>query len=194
MSIKLSIITINLNNSKGLVDTLSSVSNLIYSNFEHIVIDGGSTDDSVKQIEKYVINAKYRVKWLSEKDKGIYNAMNKGIVIAEGEYCQFLNAGDVYASNIDLNSIIESTVHLNVEIIYGNMLKVMPRKIYRDKGLAGRKPSMLEFYTGTINHSSSFIKRDLFHKFGYYDESYSIVSDWKWFLEVFLRAENHLSH
>ena len=89
----ISVITINYNNHAGLLKTIDSVVNQTYNNFEYIIIDGGSTDGSVDVIYKYADRIDY---WVSEPDKGIYNAMNKGIDVAKGEYCIFLNSGDSF--------------------------------------------------------------------------------------------------
>ncbi len=103
----LSIITINYNNAEGLRKTLASVASQTYPHIEHIIVDGGSTDNSVEVIREYESTLALsphrliasRLKWLSEKDTGIYNAMNKGIHMATGEYCQFLNSGDMLAAD-----------------------------------------------------------------------------------------------
>ena len=103
----LSIITINYNNAEGLRKTLASVASQTYPHIEHIIVDGGSTDESVDVIREYESSLALsphrliasRLKWLSEKDTGIYNAMNKGIRMATGKYCQFLNSGDVLAAD-----------------------------------------------------------------------------------------------
>lgn len=92
--IKISIITINFNNSKGLVQTLDSVAQQTYNNYEHIIIDGASTDGSKSIIEQYKNKNPHVTYWVSEKDEGIYNAMNKGITHAQGQYLLFLNSGD----------------------------------------------------------------------------------------------------
>ena len=93
---KLSIITINLNNAQGLEKTIKSVVSQTYSDYEYIIIDGASTDGSVDVIQEYRNKITY---WVSEPDTGIYNAMNKGILKATGEYCQFLNSGDILVDN-----------------------------------------------------------------------------------------------
>src|SRR5690348_17657794 len=94
---KLSIITINLNNVKGLQKTMESVFAQTFTDYEYIIIDGGSTDGSVSEIKKHQNKLVY---WISENDKGIYNAMNKGIVKANGEYILFMNSGDyLYTDN-----------------------------------------------------------------------------------------------
>ena len=102
----LSIITINYNNAEGLRKTLASVASQTYVEIEHIIIDGGSSDNSVEVIREYESSLASRLsllasrlKWVSEKDSGIYNAMNKGILMATGEYCQFLNSGDMLAAD-----------------------------------------------------------------------------------------------
>jgi glycosyltransferase involved in cell wall biosynthesis len=194
---KLSIITINFNNAEGLKKTMESVLAQTTDNFEYIVVDGGSTDTSCQVINdkclitgddliikgEAIVNG-IQVRWVSEKDNGIYHAMNKGIRMAKGEYCQFLNYGDyLVRSNVTENIL---KVLDECDILYGNMMKVLPKRIVRDRGFAGRIPTMLDFYTGTLNHSPAYIKRNLFEKYGLYDESFKIVSDWKWYLQVII--------
>ena len=105
---KLSIITINLNNKEGLQKTIESIVNQTFRDYEFIIIDGGSNDGSIDVIELYKENITY---WISEPDKGIYNAMNKGISIAKGEYYYFLNTGDRLISNDVLEKIFEDDPH-----------------------------------------------------------------------------------
>lgn len=156
------------------------------SEFEYVLIDGASTDDSVAVIRRYAPSFGDRLKWISEPDKGIYNAMNKGIMMATGEYVQFLNSGDCLASED-----VVSKMYMALEekgrpsILYGNMLKDMSDgTVLRDKCFAGQDITFLGFYTGTLNHSPAYIRRDLFDKYGLYDESLKIVSDWKWYLQA----------
>jgi len=217
--LKLSIITVNLNNSSGLQKTIESVISQTSHNFEYIIIDGGSTDGSVDIIHsftgipqgEYIEMKEPRdseqfgvtnhdtcdspsnlskiqplfnpiVYWISEKDNGIFHAMNKGIKVAKGEYCQFLNSGDWLASTNVIGIML--TYLPDCSIFYGNMLKQMSKgKIYRDTCEKGNI-SMLTFYRGTINHSPAFIKRSLFEKYGLYDETLQITADWKWYLIV----------
>jgi len=188
----LTIITINYNNLSGLQKTLKSVLNQTSKNFEYIIVDGSSTDGSIEVIKQYENSSIEYFSWISESDSGIYNAMNKGIGLAKGEYIQFLNSGDILASNDVIEKMLQGIENKEqraknkegVLILYGNMLKPLPKGIYRDRGFAGRQPTMLDFYTGTLNHSSAYIKRSLFDTYGLYDESLKIVSDWKWFLQV----------
>lgn len=182
---RLSIVTINRNNAAGLEKTMQSVAIQTYKDFEYIVVDGASTDGSVEIIKKYESQFAH-LKWVSEPDAGIYNAMNKGIRIASGDYIHILNSGDCLASDDVTERMLtahDRTGHPS--ILYGNMVKCFPdgRKL-KDKSFAGQEITLLGMYTGTLNHDPTYIRRTLFEKYGYYDESLKIVSDWKWYLQV----------
>jgi glycosyltransferase involved in cell wall biosynthesis len=179
---KLSIITINWNNADGLQKTIQSVVSQTSKDFEYVVIDGGSTDGSVEVIKKY--SESFPINWLSEPDKGIYNAMNKGIRRASGEYLHFLNSGDIlYDDNVvaQMYERIEECGH--PDMLTGIMYKKMvDGRLFRSP--VSRNYSFLRFYNSSLNHPSTYIKRELFDKYGLYDESLKIVSDWKWFMQV----------
>ena len=191
MKLKLSIITINLNNATGLFKTIESVFQQTATDFELIVVDGGSTDGSIEVIRVFEQKQSNSSKpdfidylsWMSEPDTGIYNAVNKGILLAKGEYIQFLNSGDGLATK-EVTMEMMNLIPEGCTIFYGNMLKQLPDKKIRDSGFAGRMPTMLDFYIGTLNHSASYIRKSLFDRYGLYDESLKIVADWKWFLNV----------
>lgn len=171
---KLSIITVNLNNKAGLQKTIDSVISQTFKDFEWIVIDGGSTDGSKELIEKY---SEYISYWVSEPDKGIYNAMNKGVRVAQGEYLQFLNSGDSLYSHDTLSLIFNSNP--TKDIILGNIIS--DGKIL--KGIGSRKSiSLLDFYYSSVLHPGSYCKRVLFERYGYFDETLLICSDWKFFI------------
>ena len=182
----LSIITINRNNAKGLEKTMQSVLSQVGADFEYVVVDGASTDGSVEIIKRFKEQFGNRLRWVSEPDKGIYDAMNKGIGMAAGDYLQFLNSGDCLVSDYVTERMyvaLEKSGHPS--ILYGNMLKDMPSgKVLRDKCFAGRQITFLDFYNGTLNHSPAYIRKSLFETYGLYDESLRIVSDWKWFLQA----------
>lgn len=184
----LSIITINRNNAAGLEKTMRSVVSQMGGDFEYVVIDGASTDGSVEVIRSFEASLGERLKWISEPDKGIYNAMNKGIGMATGDYLQFLNSGDSLVSDAITKQMTEALKSKGYpSILYGNMLKDMPvGKAMRDRCFAGREISFLGFYTGSLNHSSAYIRRSLFNRYGMYDEGLKIVSDWKWFLQAII--------
>lgn len=182
----LSIITINRNNAEGLEKTIQSVASQTFKEFEYIVVDGASTDGSVEIIKRYESQFEGRLKWVSEPDTGIYNAMNKGIRMAECEYIQILNSADILAGDEVIEKMTDALEkHSYPDILYGNMIKdsVNGKKIC-DKGFAGRKPTMFDFIHGTLNHDPAYIKRSLFQKFGYYREDLPITADWRWYVEA----------
>ena len=184
---KLSIITINRNNAAGLEKTLQSVAAQTYKEFEYIIIDGASTDGSVEVIKKYESEFAH-LKWVSEPDKGIYNAMNKGIRMASGDYIQILNSADCLAApDVTERMLAALEEKGQPTILYGNMVKCFPdgRRMV-DKCFAGQEITMLGMYTGTLNHDPAYIRRDLFEKYGFYDEDMKIVSDWKWYLQAII--------
>jgi glycosyltransferase involved in cell wall biosynthesis len=193
---KLSIVTINYNNAEGLRKTLASVTVQTYSDIEHIIIDGGSTDGSVDAIKEYVAAnpkkdpfLKHIIKWVSEKDSGIYNAMNKGIRKASGSYVEILNSGDVLAApDVTERMVREVEKEEYPAILYGNMLKSYDGKtiIQRDTCGGGMytPESFLYFYKGTLNHDCAYIRRDLFEKYGLYNEEMKICSDWEWYVKA----------
>ena len=187
----LTIITINRNNAAGLEKTMQSVLSQTCTDYEYVVVDGASTDGSVDVIRRLAPAFGDRLKWVSEPDKGIYNAMNKGIGMATGEYIEILNSGDSLAEKDvveKMYSAVEKEGHPS--ILYGNMLKDFPDgHVHRDKGFAGEEITLLSLYIGTLNHSPAYIRRSLFDKYGLYDESLKIDSDWKWYLQAIVFGE-----
>ncbi len=178
MNKKLSIITINYNNLIGLQKTIESVTDQTWQEFEYIVIDGGSTDGSATYLESQTNKITY---WVSESDKGIYNAMNKGIAKATGEYLLFLNSGD----HLYQESVLEKNKHhletydlitFDLKVIGDNMQKSInfPKKL-----------RFLDLYLSSfcsLLHPTTFIKKELLITVGLYDEKYKVVSDWKFFM------------
>lgn len=184
--LKLSIITVNLNNAEGLRKTIESVVNQTYTHFEHIIIDGGSTDGSVDVIKEYenrYTHIEGGLYWVSEPDKGIYNGMNKGIKVAKGEYCYFLNSGDYLVNHTVINLITSKSN--KQDLIYGNFVKKLDNGKFI-KRTQPEKLSLSTFFTTSITQQATLINKKLFHRIGLYDERYSIVSDWKFFMEAIL--------
>lgn len=180
----LSIITINRNNAPGLEKTMRSVLAQTFKEFEYVVIDGASTDGSVEVIKGLEPQFRGRLKWVSEPDSGIYNAMNKGIRMATGNYIQILNSGDIFASNIVTERMLAAAKDAgNPGIFYGNMIKQFPNgRVIKDYCKGGKEEwTMYDFIRGTVNHDPTYIRKDLYEKYGLYDETLKIVSDWKWF-------------
>jgi glycosyltransferase involved in cell wall biosynthesis len=173
----ISIITINLNNATGLGKTLKSIINQSYKNLEIIVIDGNSNDGSITVIKENEKHLKY---WSSESDTGIYNAMNKGIQKAIGEYCLFLNSGDYFADEYVLEKIANENIsHC---FISGNLLIGRNGKVLQvHKGI--ETLTFMDLYLSKIKHQSTFIRRDVFDKYGLYDETLKIIADWAFFIQ-----------
>ena len=187
----LSIITINYNNADGLSRTLLSIETQTCHKFEHIIIDGGSSDDSVRIIEKYEayyssIRAKERsdypiVSWVSESDGGIYDAMNKGANKASGDYLYFLNSGDTLASSTVVNEMIDQLD--GTDCIIGRVIKSRDGQVEGSSTLMCEKDmSMYQMYLHGINHQSALIRRDLLTRIPY-DTSVKISADWKFFVQ-----------
>lgn len=195
---KLSIITINRNNAIGLEKTLKSVASQTCKDFEHIIIDGASTDNSVEIIKQYFEDTNnpsptthhqqrithHQIRWISEPDKGIYNAMNKGIRMASGDYIQILNSADCLCDEFVVEKMLKALADNEYpSLLYGNMIKVASDG--QIVGKSGRvEYSLRQYYSSTMNHDCCYIKRSLFDEYGLYDESLKIVSDWKWFLQA----------
>lgn len=175
---KLSIITINYNNQIGLIKTVNSVKNQSLRDFEFIVIDGGSTDGSVKFIKENQEHVNY---WVSEKDNGIYHAMNKGIEVAKGDYCLFLNSGDEFFDK-DVVSKIYKNIYTEDILVFDSILF----ENCETKTNHPEKMTLSYLWNDTICHQSALIKTDLLLKFKY-DESLKIVSDWKLFILLFVK-------
>ncbi len=177
---KLSIITINYNDFNGLERTIVSVLNQTFSDFEFIIIDGYSIDGSKEVILKYQDKLDY---WVSEPDKGIYNAMNKGINVATGDYLLFMNSGDVLIDdanilNICSEKLIEDIVAFDCFLEKENT--IIGRRTHIEE------PTIFYVFLKGFKHQSTFIKRSLFNKVGFYNESYKIAGDYEFWIRSFL--------
>ena len=187
---KLSIVTINRNNAAGLEKTMRSVADQTYKEFEYVVVDGASTDESVEVIQKY--ESEYaHLKWISEPDAGIYNAMNKGIKMSSGEYIMILNSADSLFSPTVIDEMLQALDQCgDTRILLGNIVKDGVKRSCRKKTKSGAMQvtpvdsSMFTFYLSSIPHDAAFINKDIFDEFGYYDEHMKICSDWKLFLDA----------
>jgi glycosyltransferase involved in cell wall biosynthesis len=179
---KISIITVNYNNLKGLKKTFESVFNQKFKDFEYIVIDGGSTDGSAEYIEEN----KHKIYfWVSEKDKGVYNAMNKGIIKANGEYLLFLNSGDMLYSVNTLQRIIPFFLSKK-SIYYGDLvIEIKEKKPF--KWIYPSKLSLFYFLENSLPHQATYIKKDVLVRLNFYDENYSIISDWIFTVEAIIK-------
>lgn len=183
---KLSIITINYNNADGLRKTMESVFAQTCKEFEYIVIDGASTDGSVEVIKEHVNQLEIgdwrfeNVKWVSEKDSGIYNAMNKGLKMAKGEYTLMLNSGDYLVDEHVIERIMPELD--GTDIVQGNNIEERANGVYRNRGYGKSDIDFFDVMKGRFLHQSSFCRRDLFDRYGFFDESYKMSADTKFFM------------
>ncbi len=181
---KISIITVNYNNLVGLERTMKSVIAQQYSDLEFIVIDGNSTDGCKEFLE----NKRNHISTLvSEPDLGIYNAMNKGVTLATGDYLLFLNSGDHFKNDNSLNTV---DAHISEKDLVVFDIEMRGKK----GGVVKQHPDAIQFsylFDHTFAHQSAFIKRSLFESIGKYDEQYSIVADWKFFAHAIAKGHSY---
>lgn len=176
---KLSIITVSYNNLAGLRQTCNSISAQTFGDFEWIVVDGGSTDGSKDFLCEHQKDMAW---WCSEQDGGIYNAMNKGIAHAQGEYILFLNSGDTLFAPDTLKDVFCKAKTPEADIIYGDWTEAHPRR----PGKLCHSPEKVNFYSFAsrpLCHQTAFVRTKLL-KQSPYDESYRICSDWAKWLEL----------
>lgn len=185
---KLSIITINRNNRKGLQLTIDSIICQTYQGFEWIIIDGASTDGSKELIEQY---ADYITYWISEPDSGVYNAMNKGIRVARGEYCLFMNSGDRIYHKETLEATVPYINSSQYHFISGNTQMVCNERIIGNS----QSPQNITgcyLYSKTLCHQSTFINTKTL-KQEYYDEKLKFIADWaQMFEQLILKDATYL--
>lgn len=203
---RLSVITITYNNLSGLQKTARSVVVQQYADMEWIVVDGGSTDGTPEWLAQVanegVIsggagvangmtddgNGDFRMKdlgafrFVSEPDKGVYDAQNKGIGMANGEYCFFLNAGDCFAGEDVLERLLAEPVE--ADIVYGNEVVVDAEGRRVDYCRGVENPSFVDLYNSCMKHQATLIRRALFERYGVYDSTLRICADWDWFFRV----------
>jgi hypothetical protein len=182
----LTVITINYNTASGLKQTLASVLKQTDRGFAYVVVDGASTDESNE-----IIAATSGIDtWISEPDNGIYEALNKGVALATSDYVLFINSGDRLAEN---TTIRDAKPHLgSADIVYGNVKFESP-----DGGWDGFMPSVIDLpqmMHDTLWHPVSFIRRDLFDRYGMYDTSFRICGDYDWFFNVIIDKHATTQH
>ncbi len=183
----ISIVTVCLNNAEDLEKTILNVKNQNYKFKEHIIIDGGSVDDTVNVIKKYKECTSY---WVSEKDNGVYDAMNKGILKSSGEIINFLNAGDCYYDNSVLNVVSENFEGFEKpEIIYGLSESFSVKE--NIKYISGSKINENNLWKGMpICHQSMFFNKKVFQEIGLYDLRYKNMADYEFLLRYFKNKQN----
>lgn len=180
--IKISVITVCFNAGNVIEETIRSVLKQTYHNLEYVIVDGGSGDETIDIIRRY--GAEDAIRFISEPDDGIYDAMNKGSMLARGEYIQFLNAGDVLADETVIEKVAEQIEELGVDIVYGNIIYRYPDKSTNIR-VYGQFCSSLFYYLlgDCINHQAVFARRTCFLKYKF-DLSYQICADREWMIRL----------
>lgn len=177
-NIRVSIVTPCLNSEKTICDTIESVLNQAYRNIEYIIIDGGSTDHTVEIIEEYVPMFQGRLRYVSEADKGIYNAMNKGIRMSTGRLIGILNSDDYYEKDA-VQKMVEQYKKDEYQVLYGYM-----RVISKDKKPYICKDTHQSILNAMIPHPTCFISREVYRDFGLYWEKLKLVADYELMLRL----------
>lgn len=189
---KVSLITITYNSEKTLEDTLKSVLEQTYSNIEYIIVDGASKDKTKSIIQQYESHFKGRIKWISEPDKGLYDAMSKGIRMATGDVVGILNSDDFFTSNDVLQNIAEAFKQdSQLDAIYGDVHFVHPSNLnkcvrYYSSKIFKRKLMKLGFMPA---HPSFYIRRECFDQYGLYKTDYKVAADFEFLLRVIYKAK-----
>jgi len=180
---RLSVITINYNNVEGFKRTAESVLSQVWKDFEWIIIDGGSTDGFTEYIQELSCTSKHLTYWCSEPDKGVYNAINKGISHCSGEYVSCMNSGDTFFDDHTIQRIFSTEHH--ADVLYGDWLQV-----YSDHSSMQRFPSPFgihDFWAHNICHQAMFVKTSVLRTDGF-DESFRLLADYKRWIELVLRG------
>lgn len=183
----ISIITATYNSAETINDTIKSVLCQTNKDFEYIIVDGGSTDETIDIVKSYESEFSGRLKWVSEKDKGIYDAMNKGIKMASGDIIGILNSDDYYTSDDILQTIADAFKFQNVDAIYGDIHFIkdgVPDKCVRYYSSRLFSPFWLRFGFMPA-HPSFYCKREVFDKSGLYRLDYKIGSDYEMMVRLF---------
>lgn len=181
---KISIITVCYNSATTIEKTIVSVANQTYKNIEYIIVDGNSKDNTIPIINKHIVKIS---KWISEPDKGLYDAMNKGIAMATGDLIGILNSDDTFNSDTVVEEIASFHIQNNIDASIGNIIQ------HRESGKIVRLYSSKKWNPEKLKmgfmppHPSIFFKRDLFDKFGLYDLGFKIGADYELITRFFLK-------
>lgn len=184
-SMKLSIITATFNSASTIADTLACVKNQDYPNIEHIIMDGVSKDNTLEIVKTFPHVAKI----VSEKDKGIYDAMNKGIMCATGDVIGILNSDDVYASNDVLSAVAKTFEDPSVQATYANLEFVLRddlNKVVR-KWKAGTYSKKSFYYGWMPPHPTFFVRKEVYDKVGLFNTDLGSAADYELMLRILLK-------
>lgn len=188
---KISIITTSYNSDKTIEETILSVLSQDYDNFEHIIVDGNSKDKTMEIVKNYESKYNGKLKYISEPDKGIYDAMNKGIQMSTGDVIGLLNSDDKYANSSVLRKIAKTIEENNCDGIHGNLLFMDAETMTKPQRKWITKSTNIK--TGNITaHPTLYLKRKVYDKLGLYNLKYKIVSDYDFMVRLLLDKNIHL--
>jgi len=192
--VKISIITVSFNSASTIRDTIDSVLFQTYNDIEYIIVDGQSNDHTVEIIQSYESKFAGRLRWISEPDKGLYDAMNKGIQLATGDVIGIINSDDFYHRSDVVELIAEAFTHSNVQSVFGDVRFVNPTNLdktvryYRAKNFNPKR-----FRFGFMPpHPTFFTYKKNFDQYGYYKSDYKIAADYE--LLIRFLYKNKLSY
>ena len=183
---KVSIVTVTYNSAQTLVDAMKSVLEQTYHDIEYIIVDGASTDSTIDIIRQYEPQFKNRLKWISEKDDGIYDAMNKGIQLATGDVVGVLNSDDYFTSS-DVIARMVAAFRDGADAVYGDVHFIHdgePNKCIRYYNSKHFRPFWLRFGFMPA-HPSFYCRRGVYERAGYYKTDYAIGSDYEMMVRLF---------
>lgn len=189
---KISLITITYNSDKTLRDTIQSVLSQSYLNIEYIIVDGLSKDRTVDVIKEYEPKFKGRLRWISEKDSGLYDAMNKGIQMATGNVVGILNSDDFF-TNTDIISQVAKAFEQDMDLgaVYGDTHFVNPDNLHK----CVRYYSSKVFKRGLMRlgfmpaHPSFYVRTNYFEKYGLYKTDYKVAADFEFLLRIIYKGK-----
>lgn len=180
---KVSIITVSFNSVKTIEDTINSVLSQDFPEIEYIVVDGGSSDGTVNIIEKY----QNRIgKWVSEKDRGMYDAMNKGIAMATGDVIGILNSDDVYMNTHVISDLMALMEQQKAEVVFADLIlvdQVDEKKVLRYYDSGHFHPDKFK-YGWMPAHPTVFVKRELYEAVGQFSTTYQIAADYEMLIRI----------
>lgn len=180
---KITVITVCYNAENEIEKTMRSVLEQTYKNLEYIIIDGLSNDRTIEIVNKILGEYPRRdVIICSEPDNGIYDAMNKGIQKATGEWINFMNAGDCFFHSKILKEMY-SELGSDIHILRGNIIRKYPKFDVKSVGVTSQCPGIMDMFNNTFHHQACLIRHLLFEKYGLYSLDYKLCSDWKFFYE-----------
>lgn len=190
---KVSVITVTYNSEKTLKYTLESVLKQTYKNYEHIIVDGLSKDNTMQIVKKYETKYNGKLKYISEKDLGLYDAMNKGIKIATGDIIGILNSDDIYANETVLEKIVNKFKETKCDATYANL-------IYMDEETMSKPQRIWNSPEGKLEngwhpaHPTLYLKKEVYEKIGVFNINYKIAADYDFMIRVMKEKSIKLSY